>query len=769
MSELSKLQQRIDAEFNARPPVRTLTRSAGPGSAYDDDLHSLEPDEDIEVREERYPALRPALAGAGLLCSAAVFGTGMDAGLYFLSGCLAVGGVTGAALLLRDWHRASSRKPKVARQAEMEKAVDRQWERSETSQLLSTIHDALGDIAIVREPGGKIVQANAVFRQLTGCVKPEGMTCEGIGLNFEPEPAPRHFRVRIPTAKGLRIFDWHDVIAREPASGQFMLHSIARDITEESRIARETEEARRRAEQASQAKSRLLSTVSHEIRTPLSGILGMSHLISQTRLTSEQKNYLAGMRQSGHALVQLVDDLLDFSSIEAGRFQLRPSKEPLRELIESVVEMLSHRAHEKGIEIGATVSADVPGLLDFDPARLRQVLFNVIGNAVKFTHAGGVFVNAGIDGETVVIRIDDTGPGMTTEEQARIFDEFEQAGGAQQRSAGTGLGLAISRRIMEAFGGRLALSSKPGEGSRFEIRFPAIGGDLSAAPRVRRGILAESRVLVMAPAGPASQALEATITTLGGLCCCVTSVEEAQAFAVRAISGVAPLTDIIVDHRHAAHFHRLLSALPQLEEMQLRKTYLVNPEERNGRPINQMDGYDAWLIRPLREKSLVEVLKGRMKGMEVRDAINDNRPMLRDVPVHAEAVFSGGVLLAEDDPINAFLVRSVLEKAGQSVRVVGDFAALGMALYEAPAATRINPELIITDLNMPGGDAFAMLRRIRAQERSSGARAVPIIVLTSDTRPDIRRELLDAGADSVLPKPADPKTLTAVVEQLIDR
>ncbi|OJF90516.1 PAS domain-containing hybrid sensor histidine kinase/response regulator [Pararhizobium antarcticum] len=768
MSELSKLQQRINAEFSAPEQVRTLGRR-GTDADYHDDLHSLEPEDDSVLREERYPALRPALAGAGLLCSAAVFGTGMDAGLYFLSGCLAVGGVTGAALLLRDWHRASSRKPGAARQAAVEKVGDRQWERNETSQLLSTIHDALGDIAIVREPGGKIVQANTVFRQLTGCAKPEGMTCEGIGLNFEPEPAPRHFRVRIPTGDGLRIFDWHDVIAREPASGQFMLHSIARDITEESRIARESEEARRRAESASQAKSRLLATVSHEIRTPLSGILGMSHLISQTRLTGEQKNYLAGMRQSGHALVQLVDDLLDFSSIEAGRFQLRPSREPLRELIESVVEMLSHRAHEKGIEIGATISADVPGLLDFDAARLRQVLFNVIGNAVKFTHTGGVFVDAGIQGQNVVIRIDDTGPGMSMDEQARVFDEFEQAGAAKQRSAGTGLGLAISRRIIEAFGGKLVLSSKPGEGSRFEIGFPAVGGDLSAAPRIRRGILAESRVLVMAPAGPASKAIEATITTLGGLCCCVTSVEEAQAFAVRAISGAAPLTDIIVDHRHAAHFLRLLSALPQLEDMQLRKTYLVNPEERSGRPINQMDGYDAWLIRPLREKSLVEVLKGRMKGMEVRDAINDNRPMLRDVPAHLEPAAASGILLAEDDPINAFLVRSVLEKAGHTVRVVGDFGALGAALYDAPVANLVKPELIVTDLNMPGGDAFAMIRRIRDQERQSGGKPVPIIVVTSDTRPDICRQLLDTGADSVLPKPADPKTLTAVVEELLER
>jgi signal transduction histidine kinase/CheY-like chemotaxis protein len=761
MSDLSNLRKRIAAEFGA--PTRTLGQNRAP----DDDPHSLEPDASFDAAPERYPALKPALAGAGLLCSAAVLGMGIDAGFYLLSAGLAAAGLTGTVLLLRDWYRGSVRPAAAQGSARDEKASDKRWESSETSQLLSTIHDALGDIAIIRAPDGKIVQANSVFCRLTGWLKPEGMTCQALGIEFEFASGPNHYRVRIVSDTGTKIFDWHDVIARERGTGAFMLHSIARDVTEETRIARESEDARRRAENASQAKSRLLATVSHEIRTPLSGILGMSHLISQTRLTSEQKNYLAGMRQSGHALVQLVDDLLDFSSIEAGRFQLRPTPEPLRETIESVVEMLSHRAHEKGIEIGATVTADVPGLMDFDAARLRQVLFNVIGNAVKFTHTGGVLVSAALEHETAVIRIEDTGPGMSAQEQARVFDEFEQAGSTAQRTGGTGLGLAISRRIMEEHGGSLTVSSIPGKGSTFEIRFPALGCDLAAASRVRKGVLAASRVLVMAPAGPASKALAATIRTLGGICTCAETLEEAQAVAVHALSA-APLTDIIVDHRHAGQLRKLLAHLPGLERQKLRKTYLVNPEERNGRAINQMDGYHAWLIRPLREKSLVEVLRGRMKGMEVRDAINDNRPMLREVPAVREKPAEGGVLLAEDDPINAFMVRAVLERAGHSVRVVGDFGAFADALFDAPAAARIAPELIITDLNMPGGDGLSMLERLRQSERQSGSRSVPVIVLTSDTQAETRHKLIAAGASAVLSKPADPKALTAEIDRLLN-
>lgn len=763
MNEPSHLQERIASEFT--PPARRLGEKEAPPLVLNENPVTLE-DHGIETVPDRYPLLKPLLAGAGLVSSTAILGTGAEAGLHLLAAGLAAAGIAGAALFVRDWYR-STRPMRLAARLQAEKADDRRWERSETSQLLSTIHDALGDIAIIREPGGMIVQANSVFCRLARQSKPEGMTCEALGIVFEPASAPNRYRVRIATTAGESLFDWHDVIAREPSSGRFMLHSIARDVTEETRIARESEEARRRAEEASQAKSRLLATVSHEIRTPLSGILGMSHLIGQTRLTGEQQSYLVGMRQSGHALVQLVDDLLDFSSIEAGRFQLRPVPGPLRETIESVVEMLSHRAHEKGIEIGATVSVGVPALIDFDAARLRQVLFNVIGNAVKFTHAGGVFVSAAVEKGMIVIRVEDSGPGMNLQEQARVFDEYEQAGGNAQRSGGSGLGLAISRRIVREGGGSLRVSSIPGKGSTFEIRFPALGCDLTAPVRARKGALAGSAVLVMAPAGPASRALCDTIRTLGGSCEAVETLEAAQAAAIRSLSASRALTDIIVDHRHAAQFRGLLALVPGLVRQKLRRTYLINPEERNGRRINHMDGYDAWLIRPLREKSLVDVLRGRMKGMEVRDAINDNRPVLREVPPLRERPQQGGVLLAEDDPINALLVRAVLEKAGHQVRLVGDFEALAATLFDAPQDADA-PKLIVSDLNMPGGDGLSMIERIRHDERQSGRAPVPFIVLTSDTRQETREGLIAAGASAVLSKPADPRALTAQIDSLLD-
>jgi signal transduction histidine kinase/CheY-like chemotaxis protein len=765
MGELSNLHQRLSREVvaqNSRLGERYRSREP-----QEDTLDEIDIEDSASSGSERYAVLKPALAGAGLLCSAAILGTGADAGFELLSGGLAFAGAAGAAVLLTDWYRSFRLRSTATKVSPSERSSDRKWERSEASGLLSTIHDALGDIALVREPGGKIVEANRVFRRVTGQSRPEGMTCEALGIDFEPTSEANHFRVRIAGVTGVRIFDWHDVMARQSGSGALMMHSIARDITEESRAARESEDARRRAEQASQAKSRLLATVSHEIRTPLSGILGMSHLIGQTRLTGEQKNYLAGMRQSGHALVQLVDDLLDFSSIEAGRFQLRPSEEAVRDTIESVVEMLSSRAHEKGIEIGATVAATVPGLLEFDAARLRQVLFNVIGNAVKFTHKGGVFVSADLVGKALVVRVEDTGPGMTAGEQARIFDEFEQAGDNAQRSGGSGLGLAISRYIMEQFGGSLTLSSEVGKGTTFEIRFPVGAGDLAASARNRQGTLEGSKVLVMAPKGPASRALFETVTTLGGHCILAETFGDAQHHAGRAATGQMPLTDIIVDHRHAAQFRRLIADLPGLAQLKIRRIYLVNPEERNGRPMNQIDGYQAWLIRPLRERSLVEVLRGRMKGMEVRDAINDNRPMLREVPILRAEPVRKGILLAEDDPVNALIIRSVLEKSGRTVRTVSDFSAVAKVLFDAPKDERMAPELIVSDLNMPGGDGLSMITRLRSEERGNGRRPVPVIVLTSDTRAETWGELLKAGASAVLAKPADPAALTAEVERLL--
>ncbi|MCA1438852.1 response regulator [Ensifer sp. IC4062] len=735
MIEASRLKQRIDSGFGA---------GARAG------------------RAGYWPA-RAACAVAGIAAAAILFAVGSANGFPLFSAMVAAGGLAGAFLLLAEGIDSSDGRGGAL----LEVACDEDWQRFETSALLSTIHDGLGDLAIVRTMDGQIVYANSVFHEVCARADVRGLTCAAIGLSFEPQAESNHYLARIPTPEGIRLYDWHDLIAREPATGRLMRHSIARDVTEEARAAREREEARRRAEEASRAKSRLLATVSHEVRTPLSGILGMSHLLGQTRLSAEQKSYLAGMQQSGHALVQLVEDLIDFSSLSAGRFQLRPSQQDLRLVIESVVEMLAHRAHEKGIEIAATVAADVPAGMMFDAARLRQVLFNVIGNAVKFTETGGVLVAADVADGGVRIRIDDTGPGMSADELGRVFEEFEQAGDDSQRAKGAGLGLAISRRIMEAFGGSLTASSASGRGSRFEVRFPVVGGDPSAA---RDGVLCGAHVLALAPDGPVLNALAATITTLGGVCHRAPTLAAAEAIAAAVLSNDLPLTDIIVDHRHSEQFRRLLALRPEIASLKLRRTYLINPEERTAHPVNQIDGYEAWLIRPLREKSLVEVLLGRLKGIEKRDAINDNRPMLREAlpPSDADEQGDHDILLAEDDPVNALILRTILRRAGYLVRHVEDFTSLAHALHGSGEAAHKTPRLILTDLNMPGGDGLAMLKRLREQEAAGNRRHLPVIVLTSDTRGDLHELLIAAGADLVLPKPAEPGRLTAQITRLLE-
>jgi signal transduction histidine kinase/CheY-like chemotaxis protein len=687
------------------------------------------------------------LGGAGLISAILLLLLSHWGGpLMAVLGLILIAAIAGyLALLFRNGNRPGGRSPETT-------------ERVDATGLLGTVHDVLGDIVVTRMMDRRIIGTNETFRSLTGRAKPEGQTCEEIGLAFRPGPQPHRYDVEISTPAGQRIFLWHDVVTRDPANGRLLLQSIARDVTEERLAAESREEARQKAEYNSAAKSRLLATVSHEIRTPLSGILGMAHLISETKLTQEQQNYLTSIRQSGHALTQLVEDLLDFSTIEVGRFELRPRSESLRKLVESVVEMLAHRAHEKGIEIGATVSADVPELMSFDPARLRQVLFNVIGNAVKFTQTGGVFIRVSRAAGELSITVNDTGPGMTAEEQARIFGEFEQGGSLAQKSNGTGLGLAISARIMGEFGGLLTVASEKGKGSQFTIRFPV---ELSEEDKAtRNALLAGNSIVLLAPAGAARTAIAETITTLGGRCHLVAGGEAARVSLLSlARSGERP-TDIIVDHRMSEEFSLHIADRTEIAALGLRKVLLVNPEERNS---YSLDLFDAWLIRPLREQSLIDVLRGRMRGMEKRDALNDNQPGLGPSIAERTAVGDGlSVLLGEDDPINAMLVRVMLEKGGHSVRHVDDFETLlDCALGDD------RPDIIISDLSMPGGNGIDMLGRLRGHERRLDLQPIPVIVLTADKSDESRRQVLLNGANRVMVKPVDPVRLLTEVQAVV--
>jgi signal transduction histidine kinase/CheY-like chemotaxis protein len=734
MQSLAQLQERLSAAFGGAAVRAYRGRAAGELSS-------------PAAFRFQHPPLFHWLGGSGLLAAILLlllsyWGGPLMTGLGLIL-IAAIAGLVG--VVFRGAGRAGGRGPQTP-------------ERADATGLLGTVHDVLGDIVVTRMMDRRIIGANETFRQLTGRAKPEGQTCEEIGLAFRPGPQPHRYDVEISTPAGQRIFLWHDVVTRDPANGRLLLQSIARDVTEERLAAESREEARQKAEYNSAAKSRLLATVSHEIRTPLSGILGMAHLISETKLTQEQQNYLTSIRQSGHALTQLVEDLLDFSTIEVGRFQLRPRSESLRKLVESVVEMLAHRAHEKGIEIGATVSCDVPELMSFDPARLRQVLFNVIGNAVKFTQVGGVFIRISRAAGELLISVTDTGPGMTAEEQARIFGEFEQGGSLAQKSNGTGLGLAISARIMREFGGSLSVASEKGKGSQFTIRFPVEFAEEDTA--TRNALLAGNSIVLLAPAGAARTAIAETITTLGGRCHLVATGEAArESLLSLARSGDRP-TDIIVDHRMSEEFSLHIADRTEIAALGLRKVLLVNPEERNS---YSLDLFDAWLIRPLREQSLIDVLRGRMRGMEKRDALNDNQPGIGLSVAERAATGDGlSILLGEDDPINAMLVRVMLEKGGHSVRHVEDFESL---LDSALGDDR--PDIIISDLSMPGGNGSDMLGRLRGHERRLDLQPVPVIVLTADKSDESRRQVLLNGANRVMVKPVDPVRLLTEVQAVV--
>lgn len=512
------------------------------------------------------------------------------------------------------------------------------------------------------------------------------------------------------------------------------------------------------SEATSEAKSRRLSTVVHEIRTPLNGILGMTHLLSQTKLTAEQQNYLSGIRQSGHMLAQLVDDILDLSTMEAGRFRLNTRAENLRHLLESVVEMLSPRAHEKRIEIAATFAADLPELLDFDPARLRQVLFNVMGNAVKFTADGGVLVLVTLADDNVEIAVVDTGPGVAPQELATIFGEFEQVGSVETRSGGTGLGLGIASRILAEFGGSLSVKSRKGEGSTFTIRFPVrLAEDVAAGETDRSGMLARSRVVLLAPHGPTAQATVATIEALGGRCRHLASAQDVSMLIDRAAEGSMPFTDLIVDHRLASDY-----ACEPLHKP-LHRILLVNPEERASQP---QDLFDAWLIRPLRERSLVDVLSGRMRGFgrTVHTPQTISSGPVADAAAATIDIHSKlNVVLAEDDPVSATLLRAMLQKNGHTVRWVADVQSFADLIREPGAG----PDLIITDLNMPGGDPLDVLVSLREIERLSNSAAVPVIVLTGNDRDGVLQDALSAGAQKVLQKPVEPVRLFDDIHHLL--
>src|SRR4051794_28832131 len=402
----------------------------------------------------------------------------IGASFLFALACVAL-----ATLSVRPrWIRKRLRKLALHNEA----LADRNWELKEAEERARQLFESQGDLIVLRDAEGRITYANDAYCELaqTPCAALIGTrftlaVLEQGETALEPNGTRVHDQ-QITGPLGPRWIAWREGLVRNDAGGPAEMQSVGRDVTDRTESERALAEARDQADAASRAKSRFLAMASHEIRTPLNGIIGMSGLLMDTPLTPEQTTYVKAVKTSGDALLSLIEELLDYSKIEAGKIDLEHRPFALSGMIEDITELLAPRAEAKKIEIAAYVDERLPMHVIGDAARLRQVLLNLAGNAIKFTSTGGValIVEPGIWPNEISFLVRDTGIGIAPEARERIFREFEQADDKIARSyGGTGLGLSISDRIVKRMGGRIALESQPGAGSTFEVSVPLVAAD----------------------------------------------------------------------------------------------------------------------------------------------------------------------------------------------------------------------------------------------------------------------------------------------------
>jgi signal transduction histidine kinase/CheY-like chemotaxis protein len=544
------------------------------------------------------------------------------------------------------------------------------------------------------------------------------------------------------------------------------LETSQRDLEDQAarlaQLVKELELAKHKAEEATEAKSAFLANMSHEIRTPLNAVLGMASLALQSRLSTEQRDYIETIKSSATALLGIINDILDFSKIEARRLDLERVEFDVREEVGDSLKLLALRAAEKGVELAGHIASDVPETVFGDPGRLRQVLLNVVGNAIKFTSEGEVLLDVTTtsrepDHVTLHFAIKDTGIGIPPEKQTQIFQAFTQADSSTtRRYGGTGLGLAIALRLVELMGGTIRVESEVGRGSTFHFTAD-FGLPLTAGvSRVISGpkALEDLRVLVVDDNATNRRILEEMLASWHMKAACVADASSAlQMLQHAAVSN--------------ERFHAVVSdcQMPDVDGFALARN-IRSDERLTDTPIVMLTsvqrpedvtrcravGIDACLTKPIKHSDLLDALATlfgvstrRARGMPAAPSSAPLRPL--------------HVLVAEDNVVNRKLVTKLLEKRGHQVRAVEN-GLQALAAIDAAGEDRF--DVVLMDLQMPEMGGLEATQAIRARETDSH---IPIVALTAHAMQGDRERCLAAGMDGYLSKPIDVNQLMVTVEQ----